>query len=77
MVPGSQWSCGRAHEKRTQAEILPTSDVSTTGIGAGALTVAGQWRSFTAFPSILAIADEVKLLLEPSSRYAMKLLSMT
>jgi hypothetical protein len=22
----------------------------------GALTVAGQWRSFTAFPSILAIA---------------------
>jgi hypothetical protein len=22
---------------------------------AGALTVAGQWRSFTAFPSILAI----------------------
>jgi hypothetical protein len=43
----------------------------------GALTVAGQWRSFTAFPSILAIADEVKLLLEPSSRYAMKLLSMT
>jgi hypothetical protein len=23
---------------------------------AGALTVAGQWRSFTAFPSILAIA---------------------
>jgi hypothetical protein len=28
----------------------------TTGRGAGALTVAGQWRSFTAFPSILAIA---------------------
>ena len=27
-----------------------------TGIEAGALTVAGQWRSFTAFPSILAIA---------------------
>ena len=26
------------------------------GRGAGALTVAGQWRSFTAFPSILAIA---------------------
>jgi hypothetical protein len=23
---------------------------------AGALTVAGQWRNFTAFPSILAIA---------------------
>ena len=27
-----------------------------TGRWAGALTVAGQWRSFTAFPSILAIA---------------------
>jgi hypothetical protein len=26
------------------------------GLLAGALTVAGQWRSFTAFPSILAIA---------------------
>jgi len=24
---------------------------------AGALTVAGQWRNFTAFPSILAIAE--------------------
>jgi len=27
-----------------------------TGLEGGALTVAGQWRSFTAFPSILAIA---------------------
>ena len=27
----------------------------TTRTVAGALTVAGQWRSFTAFPSILAI----------------------
>jgi hypothetical protein len=27
----------------------------TTAIKAGALTVAGQWRNFTAFPSILAI----------------------
>jgi hypothetical protein len=27
-----------------------------TGGEAGALTVAGQWRTFTAFPSILAIA---------------------
>jgi hypothetical protein len=24
---------------------------------AGALTVAGQWRNFTAFPNILVIAD--------------------
>jgi len=28
----------------------------TTADEAGALTVAGQWRSFTAFPSILTIA---------------------
>jgi hypothetical protein len=27
----------------------------TTEAEAGALTVAGQWRNFTAFPSILAI----------------------
>jgi hypothetical protein len=27
-----------------------------TGAEAGALTVAGQWRNFTAFPSILTIA---------------------
>ena len=37
------------------AEILPPMTY-TTVTGAGALTVAGQWRSFTAFPSILAIA---------------------
>jgi hypothetical protein len=30
--------------------------LNTTGIEAGALTVAGQWRNFTAFPGILAIA---------------------
>ena len=41
---------------KTQAEILPSSDNPTTGTGAGALTVAGQWRNFTAFPCILAIA---------------------
>jgi hypothetical protein len=28
----------------------------TTAVEAGALTVAGQWRTFTAFPSILTIA---------------------
>jgi hypothetical protein len=36
-----------------QAGFLPFAD--TTSIEASALTVAGQWRSFTAFPSILAI----------------------
>ena len=40
---------------KTLAEILPLR-THTTGIEAGALTVAGQWRNFTAFPSILAIA---------------------
>ena len=30
--------------------------IESTGTKAGALTVAGQWRNFTAFPSILAIA---------------------
>jgi len=34
--------------------LFPSPD--TTGSEAGALTVAGQWRNFTAFPSILAIA---------------------
>ena len=34
--------------------FLPSSN--STGAKAEALTVAGQWRSFTAFPSILAIA---------------------
>jgi hypothetical protein len=29
---------------------------NTTDTQRGALTVAGQWRNFTAFPSILAIA---------------------
>jgi hypothetical protein len=28
-----------------------------TGWGAGALTVAGQWRTFTAFPNILTIVE--------------------
>jgi hypothetical protein len=32
--------------------LLPSPD--TAGAEAGALTVAGQWRNFTAFPSILA-----------------------
>jgi hypothetical protein len=30
--------------------------LNTTRAEAGALTVAGQWRNFTAFPSILTIA---------------------
>jgi hypothetical protein len=45
-----------ASSKTTLAEILPSPAPNTTGGEAGALTVAGQWRNFTAFPSILAIA---------------------
>ncbi len=35
--------------------FLPVA-TKTTENEAGALTVAGQWRTFTAFPNILAIA---------------------
>jgi hypothetical protein len=39
-----------------QAKVsrLATVCISTTTVQAVAFTVAGQWRSFTAFPSILA-----------------------
>jgi hypothetical protein len=43
----------------------------------GALTVAGQWRSFTAFPSILAIMVVKGAAQWLSSRYAMERFSMT
>ena len=42
-----------------------------------ALTVAGQWRSFTAFPSILTIALVNFAARSESSLYAMERLSMT
>ena len=43
--------------ERPPAEYLHFATTLTirTGGEAGALTVAGQWRIFTAFPSILAI----------------------
>src|ERR1035441_2515160 len=37
----------------------------TTDQSAGVLTVAGQWRSFTAFPSILAIKEAKKGMVTP------------
>jgi hypothetical protein len=40
----------------TLAEFLPHPMPNRTGREAGALTVAGQWRNFTAFPSILVIS---------------------
>jgi hypothetical protein len=46
------------------------------GLRAGALTVAGQWRSFTAFPSILAIAVVGCAAVFEGSRYAMEQISM-
>jgi hypothetical protein len=55
---------------------LPFSE--STVAEAGALTVAGQWRNFTAFPSILAktvVWSAASLRL--SSRDAMERVSMT
>jgi hypothetical protein len=46
---------GFAPSESALAEILPRSTPASTGTAAGALTVAGQWRIFTAFPNILAI----------------------
>ena len=48
-----------------------------TSRGAGALTVAGQWRSFTAFPSILAIAVVGDAARRMSGHYAMEQFSVT
>jgi hypothetical protein len=47
-----------------------------TGCWAGALTVAGQWRNFTAFPSILAIAEMSCAAHCRGSRYGMEEISM-
>ncbi len=44
---------------------------------AAALTVAGQWRNFTAFPSILAIAIMDRAAPSRSCRNYKKLMSMT
>jgi hypothetical protein len=43
-------------QQRTWLKILPLTATHWTGPRQGALTVAGQWRNLTAFPSILAIA---------------------
>ena len=50
-----QWLTKGFRQRRKYPGWFPTL-ANRTGRGAGALTVAGQWRSFTAFPSILAIA---------------------
>jgi len=47
---------GSSARGQSLAEIPSSGNPILTGTEAGALTVAGQWRTFTAFPSILAIA---------------------
>jgi hypothetical protein len=49
---------GRFREKRLAlARVLLHPGITKMTVGeTGALTVAGQWRTFTAFPNILAIA---------------------
>jgi hypothetical protein len=69
---GTPAPCGR-----TLAEILPFGNPILTGTEAGALTVAGQWRTFTAFPSILAIAIVNCTAPQKSSLNIMKRFSMT
>jgi len=52
-----QWIPGQSAAGGTVLAEFMTSlpELTTEGRKRGALTVAGQWRSFTAFPSILAI----------------------
>ena len=59
---------------KSLAGSLPSPD--KTGRWAGALTVAGQWRSFTAFPSILAIAVVGCAALFEGSRCGMERISV-
>jgi len=71
-----QWLSGNFRWRRKYPGWFPTL-AETTDLRAGALTVAGQWRNFTAFPSILAIAVVNCAALQGSSRDAMEQLSMT
>jgi hypothetical protein len=50
-----QWFTRGLRDGRKDPGWFPAL-ANRTSRAAGALTVAGQWRSFTAFPSILAIA---------------------
>jgi hypothetical protein len=68
----------KQNKKRPWLTSCPHPLSKSTVTEAGALTVAGQWRNFTAFPSILAItmvkcAAQVRV----SSRDAMERVSMT
>jgi len=68
-----QWLSGSGYELRLNR--LPSF---MDAWKAGALTVAGQWRSYTAFPNILGDScDEVGGPNDQGSRYVIKLISMT
>jgi hypothetical protein len=56
---------------------LVPSPQSMTARKTGALTVAGQWRSFTAFPSILAIAVMSRAAAQGGGSDGMETTSMT
>ncbi len=59
----------------TESMVMVVTE--TTVMQAGALTVAGQWRNFTAFPSILAISVVSFAAQKPGSRDDMEPTSMS
>jgi hypothetical protein len=69
-----QWFTRGFRDGRKDPSWFPAL-ADRTGRWAGALTVAGQWRSFTAFPSILAIAVVGWAALCRDSRYDMEEIS--
>jgi len=73
---GLQWLTWGLRDWRRNPGWFPAL-ADRTGRWAGALTVAGQWRSFTAFPSILAIAVMGCAAQRRSSSYAMERISVT
>jgi hypothetical protein len=70
-----QWFTRGLRDGRKDPGWFPAL-ANRTSRAAGALTVAGQWRSFTAFPSILAIAVVVCAALYKGGSYSMERTSM-
>ena len=68
-------SCSRS--RRTRLNFFPHPMTQPTVTEPGALTVAGQWRSYTAFPSILAIKVVNCTIPSSCSRDVIEQLSMT
>ncbi len=71
-----QWLFRGLRAKRNHSGWFPALP-DTTGQAAEALTVAGQWRSFTAFPSILAIAEIDPLPINAAAKNYMEQFSMS